>query len=109
MNMNRIPFALAAVAMAATVTSLAAVPAMAQEMPFETIQTAAYDLGSEAGYATVARQIGRAATRVCGATERRNLSTAPKAMACRQIALEDGMRQLEQRTNGASVTVVASR
>ncbi len=109
MNMNKVSFALAALAATGTVTCLAISPVAARPLPSETVETAGYDLNSDAGYANVSGQIRRAATRVCGATNLRNLSTAPEAIACRDATMANAMAQLDRQASRASVTVIASR
>lgn len=107
--MKKVMFALAAIATTGVATGLATSPAMAQDLPTETIETAAYNLDSEAGYEAVANQIRRAAGRVCGNVDQRNLALAQSWQACRSVAIADGMEQLDAATRAGSVTVVASR
>ncbi|NNC73744.1 MAG: UrcA family protein [Sphingomonadaceae bacterium] len=106
--MKKVVFALAALGVSVGATSLATSPAMAQDLPSETIEVAGYNLASEEGYTAVAGQIRRAAGRVCGNVNLRNLSEAPGWFACRDIAVEDGMDQLADAARAGNVTITAS-
>ncbi len=107
--MKKVIFAFAAFGVTIGATGLATSPAMAQDIPSETIDASAYNLASEQGYEAVAGQIRRAAGRVCGAVDLRNLSAAPGWFACRDDAIADGMDQLADAARTGNVTVAASR
>lgn len=110
--MQKLLFAVAAIAMAGAATAFTTAPALANSgsaIEQITIDTSGYDLRSARGHALLANQIERAAQRVCGAIDTRNLTHARTVRGCQRDAVADAMTQLSALTRTSSVTIGASR
>ncbi|WP_299322784.1 UrcA family protein [Parasphingopyxis sp.] len=110
--MQKIAFAIAAVAMAGAATAFTTSPALAgvgYATESVTIDTRAYNVHSAQGYALLAGQIDRAAEQVCGTVDVRNLAGAETIRACQDDAINDAMAQLINLARQPSVTIGAMR
>lgn len=109
--MKKVAFAVAAVAMAGTMTHVTTAPAIAGPARTDTvtIETAGYDLRTVAGYGLMTDRIDRAAKQVCGAVDVRDLAGAYEVRSCQAEAAADALAQLNGVARPPSVTVGASR
>ncbi|RED16843.1 UrcA family protein [Parasphingopyxis lamellibrachiae] len=109
--MKKVAFAVAAVAMAGTMTHVTTSPALAGMATAETvtIDTAAYNLRTVAGYGLMTDRIDRAAKQVCGTVDVRDIAGAYEVRSCQAGATADALAQLNGVARPPSVTVGASR
>lgn len=101
--MKKLVFVCAAAVMAASAVALGTSPAMA-EVGQVAIDTAPYNLRSQAGQDALAGRIARASSEVCGSPAR-EIKTNRAFFTCRDAAVADGMAQLAALSRGGAVQV----
>ncbi|MCA1748997.1 MAG: UrcA family protein [Parasphingopyxis sp.] len=103
--MKKLVFACAAAVMAVSATTLTTSPALAEASQVE-IDTAPYNLRSQAGRDALAGRIASAGRDVCGDATR-EIKANRAFQACRDAAVSDGMAQLSALSRGGAVQVGA--
>lgn len=104
--MNKLVFVCAAAVMAASATTVSTSPVLAAPAQV-VIDTAPFNLASQAGRSAVAQRIESAGDSVCGSYQGRDIRATLSFNACRDAAVADGMAQLNGLSRGASVIVGA--
>lgn len=99
-------FALALISSGAFIT-----PTVAQAPDVRIVATADLDLGTVAGRKALDTRIARAAIDLCGTASDADLAGANDVRACRDQAVADARKQIEQRlaSNRAGPIVLAAR